>query len=173
MDNSEENSPLINSKDEATDFKPNKKAEKTIEPDKSEKIEKKEEDYSESSLNESLFSQESLYKQNYDQQAQSSVLQMSEVDQQRYETLRSSNFQKTSIKRLISTIIRQAVNPNIVIGVAGLSKVFVGEMVEEAKKVQKEMNDDGPLLPSHIHEAHRRLFKKLPNMKMRSKALWK
>jgi transcription initiation factor TFIID subunit 11 len=127
---------------------------------------------SDSSLNESLFSCESLYKQTFDQQAQNAAMKMNEADQQRYETFRSSNFPKSAIKKLIGTIIGQAVNPNIVIGVAGISKVFIGEMVEEAKKIQKEMNDDGPLLPSHIHEAHRRLFNKLPNMKLRPKAPW-
>lgn len=172
MDNSEENnSPSQHiQKEDEKEFKSNKKNEK---PTETEKGEKKDDEDSESSLNESLFSQESLYKQNFDVLAQNSVLQMNEADQQRYETFRSSNFPKSAIKKLISTIIGQAVNPNIVIGIAGLSKVFIGEMVEEAKKVQKELNDEGPLLPSHIHEAHRRLFKKLPNMKMKPKAPWK
>ena len=167
MENSDENFSLNKSQDLEA-----KNINQIPEGTKVENTTTKNDEESESSLNESMFSQESLYKQNYDQQAQSSVLQMTEADQQRYETFRSSNFPKSAIKKLIGTIIGQAVNPNIVIGVAGLSKVFIGEMVEEAKKVQKEMNDIGPLMPSHIHEAHRRLCKKLPNMKLHQKAPW-
>lgn len=187
MDNSEENSTQINSKKsdnsqdgavKKTGKKPGnqrdeKRSEKANEKTNDKVNEKaKDEEESESSLNESMFSQESLYKQEDDLQAQRSVLQMSEADQQRYETFRGSNFPKSAVKKLIGTIIGQAVNPNIVIGVAGLSKVFIGEMVEEAKRIQKEKNDEGPLLPSHIHEAHRRLFNKLPNMKLHPRAPW-
>jgi transcription initiation factor TFIID subunit 11 len=163
MEQEEENSPK-----QTQQIKKDEKKQ----PKKPEKLEKKEEEESESSLNESLFSEESMYKENYALQSQVSILEMSEADQQRYETFRSSNFPKSAIKKLIGTIIGQAVNPNMVIGVAGLSKVFVGEMVTEAKIVQKELNEDGPLQPSHIHEAYRRLFKKMPNLKMHPRSPW-
>jgi len=54
-------------------------------------------------------------------------------------------------------ILDQQVNTNSVIVVAGIAKVFVGELVEEAKKVQSDLGDLGPLTPFHILEAHRRL----------------
>lgn len=127
---------------------------------------------SESSGEESLFSQESMYKQAGDQEMQQAIAKMSDADLLRYETFRGSNFPKAAVKKLISNIIGQAVNPNIVIGVGGLCKVFVGEMVEEAKKIQKELGDDGPLLPSHMHEAYRRMYSKVPNMKVAKKAPW-
>lgn len=127
---------------------------------------------SESSGEESLFSQESMYKQAGDQEMQQAISQMSDADLQRYETFRGTNFPKAAVKKLISNIIGQAVNPNIVIGVGGLCKVFVGEMVEEAKKIQSELDESGPLLPSHMHEAYRRLYNKVPNMKVAKKAPW-
>lgn len=134
--------------------------------------EKKEEAESESSLEESLFSQESLYRQTDDSEMKAAISQMNEEDLQRNEKFRRSTFPKSAIKKLISTIIGQAVNPNMVIAVAGLSKVFVGELVEEAKRVQLEEEEEGALMPSHIHEAYRRLYKKIPNMKMAKKAPW-
>lgn len=129
----------------------------------------KEDIESESSLEESLFSQESLYKQNDDFEIKRALSEMNEEDLQRNEAFRRSKFSKSAIKKLISTVIGQAVNPNMVIAVAGLSKVFVGEMIEEAKKVQEEFEEEGALLPSHIHEAYRRIYKKMPNMKNRKR----
>lgn len=138
---------------------------------KKEETDKKDEE-SESSLEESLFSQESLYKQTDETEMKKAISEMNEEDLQRNEKFRRSTFPKSAIKKLISMVIGQAVNPNMVIAVGGLSKVFIGEMVEEAKKIQSEMGDDGALMPSHIHEAHRRLFRRIPNMKMRRKAPW-
>ncbi|ELA41702.1 uncharacterized protein VICG_01206 [Vittaforma corneae ATCC 50505] len=143
-----------------------KEVEKRDDTDKRENLE------SDSSLEESLFSQESLYKQVDDSEIKRAISEMNEADLQRNETFKRSKFPKSAIKKHISSIIGQAVNPNMIIAVAGLSKVFVGEMVEEAKKIQQEMNDDGALLPSHIHEAYRRLCRKIPNMKLNNKAPW-
>lgn len=49
------------------------------------------------------------------------------------------------------------INNNAVIVVAGVAKVFVGELVEEARRVMDEMGETGPIAPFHIVEAHRRL----------------
>jgi len=125
-----------------------------------------------SSDNHSIYSHESLYKQGNDQELQETIFKMSPEDLLRYETIRGSNFSKSTIKKFINATIGQAVNPNIVIGVAGLCKVFIGEMVEEAKRYQKERGHEGALLPSHMHEAYRRLYKRTPNMKVHRKAPW-
>lgn len=126
-----------------------------------------------SSDEESLFSEESLYKTQVDTEMQKILTELSEKDFKRYEIFRCSNFPKAAIKKLISSIIGQAVNPNIVIGVAGMSKVFVGEMIRAAKEAQSHSEQpDGPLLPSHINEAYRKLYRKLPNMKVFKKFPW-
>lgn len=151
---------------ELIDDESHKEAGKGDDPDKRENLE------SESSLEESVFSQESLYKHMDDFEIKKAISEMDEFDLQRNETFRRSKFPKSAIKKLISSIIGQAVNPNMVIAVAGLAKVFIGEMVEEAKKVQREMDDEGALLPSHFHEAYRRLYKRIPNMKLKNKAPW-
>lgn len=117
-------------------------------------------------------SDESLYKQKTDTYWQKKVSTMSQADQHRYETFRRSNFVKGAIKKYINQIIGQAVNPNIVIGVSGLAKVFVGELVTEALEVQEEYNHTGALLPLHIHEAMRRITKKMPNTSITTKAPW-
>jgi len=122
--------------------------------------------------NDSLYTQESAYKQKDDTTLHYQISQMSAEDLQRYESFRRSNLPKTTMKKFISSVIGQAVNPNIIIGVCGLSKVFMGEMVREAKKAQAAAGQDGPLLPVHIHEAYRQLYKRLPNMKVYKREPW-
>ncbi|OQS53652.1 taf11 [Ecytonucleospora hepatopenaei] len=122
--------------------------------------------------NENLSSEEYAYKQKVDNFVQKTVADMHPEDQQRYETFRRSNFIKGAVKKYINQVIGQAVNPNMVIGVSGLAKVFVGELVTEGLKVQKEFGNTGPLLPIHIHEAMRRLQKTMPNSSLRTKSPW-
>lgn len=136
---------------------------------------KKKEEVAESDSSEengSLYSQESTYKQRDDTNLHLQISKMSAADLQRYESFRRSNLPKGTVKKFINNVIGQAVNPNIVIGVCGLCKVFIGEMVTEAKAIQKDQNQEGPLLPSHIHEAYRRLYRKMPNMQVFKREPW-
>ncbi|WAR02098.1 TAF11-like protein [Mya arenaria] len=56
------------------------------------------------------------------------VSNFSEDQLNRYEMYRRAAFPKASIKR---SITGSAISPNVVIAMAGISKVFVGELVEE------------------------------------------
>lgn len=45
----------------------------------------------------------------------------------------------------------------VVIALAGVAKVFVGELIEEARKLSSERGEKGPLTPLHIQEAYQKL----------------
>ncbi|EPX71282.1 transcription factor TFIID complex subunit Taf11 [Schizosaccharomyces octosporus yFS286] len=78
-----------------------------------------------------------------------------EEQMQRYEVFRRANLNKTNVKKLANQILNQSVTPNVAIVISGFSKVFVGEMIELARKIQDHWGDSGPLSPDHLREAYR------------------
>lgn len=85
------------------------------------------------------------------------LLHFNEDQLKRYETFRRIGLSRGPIKKLMQKVLDQPVHTNSVIVVCGIAKVFVGELVEEGRKVMDELGETGPLTPFHIREAHRRL----------------
>ncbi|GAA55178.1 transcription initiation factor TFIID subunit 11 [Clonorchis sinensis] len=75
----------------------------------------------------------------------------------RFETFRRATFAKASVRRLIQSVASCAVSQNVVIAIAGMTKVYIGEIVEEALDYKERLGESGPLKPKHIREAYRLL----------------
>ncbi|KAF9129426.1 transcription initiation factor TFIID subunit 11 [Mortierella sp. GBA39] len=80
----------------------------------------------------------------------------SEEQLQRYETYRRSVLGRSTVKKLVGTILNQQVTQTMAFVVAGFCKVFVGEMVEKAREVMEDWGETGPIRPEHLREAQRR-----------------
>ncbi|CAI5479452.1 unnamed protein product [Closterium sp. Yama58-4] len=75
----------------------------------------------------------------------------------RYEAYRRSGFKQASMRRLVHGVAGSTVSPQLGIVMAGVAKLMVGELVETARLVMGERGDEGPIRPTHIREAYRRL----------------
>lgn len=56
--------------------------------------------------------------------------------------------------QLVDALAGRAVNPNVVMVLCGVTKMFVGELTEHARKIAARGGHHGPLLPVHVYEAH-------------------
>ncbi|KAK1948545.1 Transcription initiation factor TFIID subunit 11 [Phytophthora citrophthora] len=45
---------------------------------------------------------------------------------------------------------------------AGMTKVFVGEITAEARRIMEKNGETGPIRPRHLREAHRKYYKRRP-----------
>ncbi|KAH7371839.1 histone-fold-containing protein [Cadophora sp. MPI-SDFR-AT-0126] len=99
----------------------------------------------------------------------------------RYEAWRSSKLADAVVRRIVNQTLSQSVPPGVILAVKSATKVFAGNLIEGARKVQTQWieatgdrqvdlpsppaEDDvppekekrrGPLLPDHLREAFRR-----------------
>ena len=93
------------------------------------------------------------------------VSAFSNSQQDQYEVFRRSSFPKSGVRRIMQGACGSMVTQNAVIAMAGITKVYVGEIVEAALQAREEMGEEGPLKPKHIREAVRRMKNKtkIPN----------
>lgn len=81
----------------------------------------------------------------------------------RYDAYRRSGLNKAKLRKLMTqTTGGAALSEQIVVAMAGITKLFAGQVIEEARRVQAEWNeatgpDPLPLQPRHLREALRRL----------------
>ncbi|QPG74367.1 hypothetical protein FOA43_001694 [Brettanomyces nanus] len=66
---------------------------------------------------------------------------MDEAQLSRYEFFRRTNLNSGNIRKFVSSVIGQNIHGNLVKIIGGVGKVFVGEVVEKAKDVQRKEND--------------------------------
>ncbi|KDQ07094.1 hypothetical protein BOTBODRAFT_120509 [Botryobasidium botryosum FD-172 SS1] len=79
----------------------------------------------------------------------------SDDQHKRYEWYRRAALNKGNIRKVINQTLNHSVSPNVAQVIAGVAKVFVGEIVEKARKVQAKAGESGPLAPEHLREAYR------------------
>lgn len=85
---------------------------------------------------------------------------LTEAQQDRYAAFRRSTL-KEPLRRLMQVVLGLSVRvppqDKTLLALSSVTKSFVGEVVEEARRVATERGDSGPLQPSHIYIAYQRL----------------
>ena len=76
----------------------------------------------------------------------------------RYAMYRRAALPKTTVKKIMQTITGSSVGQNVVIAMAGIAKVFAGEVIEEALTSMQDLGEAGqPVRPKHLREAVRKM----------------
>lgn len=55
---------------------------------------------------------------------------------------------------MVEAVAGRSVNANVVTAMCGVTKMYVGEVVETARSIATRAGHHGPLWPRHIIEAH-------------------
>lgn len=76
----------------------------------------------------------------------------------RYESFRRSKLTEP-LRRLVQIVTgtKPDVHNRLLIALSSVTKSFVGELIEEARRIADEEGVSGPLLPQHVHGAYARL----------------
>ncbi|KAG7399256.1 transcription initiation factor TFIID subunit 11 [Phytophthora boehmeriae] len=94
-----------------------------------------------------------------------------EDEARRHEQFRRSHFERGAVKRCMAQAIQEcsaadrrapSVTNVMAIVMAGMTKVFVGEITAEARKIMEKNGETGPIRPRHLREAHRKYYKRRP-----------
>jgi histone H3/H4 len=85
------------------------------------------------------------------------VPHLSEAQQDRYEAYRRAGFKDTAIRRVIGAVTDATVHKQAALAVRTAAKMFVGDIVEEARALMDERGETGAIRPWHVREAYAKL----------------
>eukprot|EP01125_Pyxidicula_operculata_P000735 TRINITY_DN10687_c0_g1_i1.p1 TRINITY_DN10687_c0_g1~~TRINITY_DN10687_c0_g1_i1.p1 ORF type:complete len:252 (-),score=72.27 TRINITY_DN10687_c0_g1_i1:171-926(-) len=85
------------------------------------------------------------------------IKQFTPEQTERFGAYKRSAFTKGAIKKYMNIVSGCKVNHNTVIVMAGITKIFVGEIIEAAKEIMDEYGETGPIRPEHLREAYQRV----------------
>ena len=80
---------------------------------------------------------------------------MSPSERHRFEHFCRSRFSLSAIKQLLADLHGVKSTPTMAVVVAGLAKLYVGEIVETARSAMEAHGEVGAIQPRHLREAHR------------------
>ena len=77
----------------------------------------------------------------------------------RYECFRRSHFDRFKVRKHLKTFTDEKINEKMSIVVAGVTKLFIGELVEVARELMEARGVVGAVPPAYVREAYRLMQK--------------
>jgi transcription initiation factor TFIID subunit 11 len=77
----------------------------------------------------------------------------SESQQDRYEAYRRSTLKEGAVRKVMSSVTTLNLPKISLVAVRGAAKLYVGELIEEARTIMDENEETGAIRPWHIREA--------------------
>lgn len=78
------------------------------------------------------------------------------TQERRFESYKRTSFSRSNIRRIMSGIAGVPISQPMSVIMGGITKIFVGELIEHARQVQQlYYHETGPLQPKHLREAYR------------------
>jgi len=94
------------------------------------------------------------------------MTKMDEEQMNRFEAFRRSTLSRANMKKLVSSLINQTLNDEKVnIVLCSLGKMFVGDLIETARRIANDERHVGSLTRSHVFKAHKMLKRKNRSIK--------
>jgi len=91
---------------------------------------------------------------------------MDEEQMNRFEAFRRSTLSRASMKKLVSSLINQTLSDEKVnIVLCSLGKMFVGDLIETARRIANDERHEGSLTRSHVFSAYKLLKRKNKSIK--------
>lgn len=99
-----------------------------------------------------------------------------ETEARRHEQFRRSHFERGAIKRCMAQAIQECTSSDkkvpivtqvMAIVMGGMTKIFVGELTREARRIMEKNGETGPIEPRHLREAYRKYYKRRPLLRGR------
>eukprot|EP00826_Nyctotherus_ovalis_P002712 TRINITY_DN10548_c0_g1_i2.p1 TRINITY_DN10548_c0_g1~~TRINITY_DN10548_c0_g1_i2.p1 ORF type:complete len:160 (-),score=63.17 TRINITY_DN10548_c0_g1_i2:116-595(-) len=87
---------------------------------------------------------------------------MTPLQKDRYDNYRAAKIPRAKVEKIVQAILgsNAMLDKKISTLIAGLAKVYAGELVEEAKLIQQEEEDTGKIKPHQLAKARQRALKK-------------
>ncbi len=85
------------------------------------------------------------------------VPHFSEAQLDRYEAYRRGGFKDAAVRRVVGAVTGAVVHRQAALALRTAAKLFVGDVVEEARSLMDERGESGAVRPWHVREAYARL----------------
>eukprot|EP00762_Andalucia_godoyi_P000303 ANDGO_03188.mRNA.1 Transcription initiation factor TFIID subunit 11 len=84
---------------------------------------------------------------------------MTPEQKERFEAARFSFLDFTTVRKIAETVVGEKINDDVAMAIAGVAKLYLGDLIEQALEEQEAIAEEGPLSPDDVREAWKSLHR--------------